>query len=90
MKELPRQFGDFTLQEVIGLGGMGVVYRAVAHGIAGIEKTVALKTIAPTTMGDFTSFAHELVQEAKLSVLLDHPNIIQVHNLGEVDGTYYV
>ncbi len=87
---LPARFGRYVLQERIGDGGMGVIYRATQQGIAGFEKTVAVKLILPNLIRASPEFAAQLIQEAKLSVLMSHPDIIQVYDLGEVNGQIYI
>lgn len=87
--ELPRTFGDYTLLRRLAVGGMAEVYVAKARGIAGFEKQVAIKVIHPRYSED-DHFVNMLVEEAKISVLLNHANIAQTFHLGCIDGTYYI
>jgi len=87
--DLPQEFGPYTLQELIGRGGMAEIYRASMPGIGGFEKTVAIKKILPHLAED-EEFTSMLIDEARIIESLDHSNIAQVFDLGRRDGTYYI
>ena len=84
-----QRFGRYLLLERIGSGGMAEVYRAVAHGMEGFQRTFVLKRIRAdhTTQPDFLDM---FVNEARISALLDHENIVQVYDFGEVEGCYFL
>jgi len=82
-------YGRYELIERIGIGGMAEVFRASQRGVAGFERSVAIKRILPHIAADPESIAM-FVQEAKLAVQLSHPNIAQTFDLGEVDGSYFI
>src|SRR5262245_29684313 len=84
-----RAFGRYRLLGEVGRGGMGIVYRAVSEGPQGFSRTCAIKRIVPQYGGD-PEFLSSLVHEARMSGLLLHPGIVQVHELGEVSGEYYL
>lgn len=86
---LPRPFGPYTLVRRIAVGGMAEVYVAVARGVGGFEKLVALKLIHPEHSED-DSFVRMLIDEAKLTVMLTHANIAQTFDLGCVDRRYFM
>ena len=86
---LPRPFGPYTLHRRIAVGGMAEVYVATTLGLGGFEKAVAIKVIHPRLSED-DHFIQMLVDEAKLSVLLSHPNIVQTFDLGCIDETYFI
>lgn len=87
--DLPRQFGPYRLLRRLGHGGMAEVFLAVAHGASGFEKRVALKMLLPELQGD-GEFERILIDEARRSAGFAHRNLVGVHDLGCVDGTYYV
>ncbi|MDQ3032318.1 MAG: serine/threonine protein kinase, partial [Myxococcota bacterium] len=87
--ELPRPFGPYTLVRRLAVGGMAEVYVAKAKGLGGFEKHVAIKVIHPRYSED-DHFIQMLVEEAKISVLLNHVNIAQTFDLGCIDETYYI
>ena len=83
--DLPRPFGPFTLVRRLAAGGMAEVYLARTSGAAGFEKLVAIKRIHPHHAAE-QGFECMLPQEAKLSVSLNHRNIVQTLDLCSVDG----
>ena len=60
--------GRYALQELLGKGAMGEVYRAILHGPAGFQKTVALKVLLPSITTRNTDFRATLTNEARLVV----------------------
>ncbi len=81
--------GSYQLLSQLAVGGMAEIYVAQTHGIGGFEKLVALKVIHPNFSAD-PDFVQMLVDEAKLSVQLQHANIVQTFDLGRVDEQYYI
>ena len=79
-------FAGHRLEAVAGRGGMGVVYRARQLSL---ERTVALKVIAPALMQD-PAIRRRFVRESKIAASLDHPNVVPVHYAGEEDGVAYI
>lgn len=79
------QIPGYDIEAVLGRGGMGVVYRA-RH--AALNRTVAIKM---PLAGPFASAAerHRHMREAQAVAALRHPNIITVHDVGEVEGRPY-
>ncbi len=86
---LPETIGRYRLLSKIAKGGMAEVFAARSYGAHGFEKTVALKRILPR-FGHDPQFVRMMVDEAKISVLLNHPNIAQIFELGEQDGDYFI
>jgi serine/threonine-protein kinase len=79
------QVPGYRVEAIVGHGGMGVVYRA-RH--LGLDRPVALKMLlagAQARPAELKRF----VQEAQAVAALRHPNIVQVHDVGEVDGRPY-
>ncbi|MDB4979592.1 MAG: hypothetical protein JWM82_344 [Myxococcales bacterium] len=85
----PIQFGKYTLFERIGRGGMADVYKGRVSGPQGFERVFVVKRILPHLSEDPT-FIKMFVEEAKLSARLAHPNIVQIFELGAVDGEYFI
>lgn len=86
---LPRPFGKYELQEKIGAGGMAEVFRAKMPGVAGFEKTVVIKRILPHLSHD-KAIDGMFVAEAKIAARVQHRNVVQVFDLGEVAGELYM
>ena len=85
-----KRFGkNLVLLEKLASGGMAEVYRAKQVGHGGFQKTVALKRILPqyASKEDFKRMFRE---EANLSAVLQHPNIVQIFSNGEQDKYLYL
>ena len=88
-KSTPQRFGPYVILDRIGDGGMAEIFLAKMQGYSGFEKLVALKKIHPRYSQNQT-FAQMLIHEAKLAASLNHFNVVQVHDLGEIDGQVYI
>ena len=88
MSELkPQRLGKYKIIEEIGRGGFSVVYKALDTSLH--NRPVALKVLHPHLLVDPT-FVLRLQQEAGAAANLRHPNIVVIHEVGEIDGTYYI
>ena len=90
-RELPQgtRLGRYVLQRRIARGGMAELYLAQVHGVEGFEKLVAIKLVLPHVADDPT-FVEMFLDEARLAARLDHPNIVQVLDLGVADGEHFM
>jgi hypothetical protein len=79
--------GACELVRLLGVGGMGEVWEAVLHGPAGFRKEVAVKLLHASPSEQDRAL---LVREARLGARLQHPNVVGVLGLGEVDGAWHV
>ena len=88
-KTLPRIFGTYVLEELLSRGGMAEIYRAQRTGPHSFRKKVVLKKILPGLARN-EDFRRLFVEEAKTVALLDHPHIVPVHELGEINSDLYM
>ena len=84
----PQPFGKYELLRRIGAGGMGEVFLARKHG-APPGEVIVIKKILPHLSED-QGFVGRFVDEAKVVVLLNHPNICRVFDMGEVEGQFFM
>jgi serine/threonine protein kinase len=82
-------FGKYSLIMKLAAGGQGEIYLARLEGAAGFEKLVVIKRLLPH-LADDAHFAKMLVDEARIVARIDHVNVCQVHELGQVAGLYYL
>ena len=80
------QFGPYQLEELIGRGGMGEVFRAFDTVR---KRTVALKRL-PLRLGADPTFQARFRRESELAARLSEPHIIPIHDYGEIDGQLYI
>ncbi len=81
-----QRIGRFSVLHKIAEGGMGVVY--VAHDEQ-LDRKVAIKLLH--TRGNLDDQAHgRMLREARAMARLSHPNVVQVHDVGEIDGKVFV
>jgi streptogramin lyase len=80
------EFLGYRIEELLGRGGMGVVYRAYDTRL---KRTVALKLIAPEFAAD-ERFRERFARESELATSLEHPNVVPIHDAGEKDGQLYL
>jgi serine/threonine-protein kinase len=85
------RLGRYTLVRRLGKGGMGEVFLARATGARGFEKLVAIKRILPQYSAS-RQVVNMLVDEARISVRLNHPNVVQVLELDvdEAADAHYI
>src|SRR3954470_23280134 len=78
--------GKYRIVELVGEGAMGVVYRAL--------DTVLHRTVAIKVMNESIARQEELRQrflhEAQAAASLQHPNVVSIYDLGEVDGHLFI
>jgi serine/threonine-protein kinase len=86
---LPRQFGKYTLLRRLAAGGMAELFLALQRSVAGFEKLIVIKRILPSMNHD-KGFIEMLLHEARIAATLSHPNIVQIFDVGQIEGTYFI
>ncbi len=82
-------FGRYQLVRKLGSGGMAEVYLARVVGEAGFAKDVALK-IMHKSLSSMPEVVDHFLDEARLATRLNHPNIVQIIDLGKQGDDYYI
>ncbi|MDQ7781249.1 MAG: serine/threonine-protein kinase [Desulfomonilaceae bacterium] len=85
----PRVFGRYCLIDQISKGGMSDIYLAKTVGESGFQKPLVIKKLIPRYAAK-PSFVKRFVNEAKTLARLNHSNIVQVLDMGIIDGEYYI
>jgi eukaryotic-like serine/threonine-protein kinase len=86
---LPKRFGKYTLLKKIATGGMAELFLAIQKSVAGFEKLIVIKRILPA-MNQDRAFIDMFLHEARIAATLSHPNIVQIFDVGQIDGTYFI
>ncbi len=84
--EAGQQFGHFTISDLLGRGGMGEVYLAEDSRL---KRRVALKVL-PSGFGADEEGIRRLIREAKMASVLNHPNILTIYDVGEIEGRNFI
>ena len=82
-------FGKYRMLAELGQGGMADVILALSQGPVGFNKLVVIKRLRQHLAED-PEFVGMLVDEARLAARLNHPNIVHTHEVGEVDGRFFM
>lgn len=82
------RLGKYEILKPLTVGGMAELFLARATGPEGFQKVVVLKRVQPALAED-PDLVTMFLDEARLAATLNHPNIAQVHDFGETEGSYY-
>ncbi|MEO8704069.1 MAG: protein kinase [Kofleriaceae bacterium] len=83
------RLGRYELITLIGEGGMAEVHLAMQRGPAGFEKLVVVKLVHEH-LASQKPFVDSLLDEGRLAGMIKHPNVVDIYDLGEADGRYFV
>jgi len=82
-------FGKYYLLDRIGVGGMAEVFLAVAMGPEGFQRRLVIKRMLSHLSRD-RAFVKMFIDEAKLSGLLSHPNLVQIFEFGQIEESFFI
>ncbi len=85
----PGKLGRYELITQIGQGGMAEVQLALQRGPAGFEKLVVVKLVHEN-LATQRAFVDMLLDEARVAALVKHPNVVDIYDLGEANGRYFI
>jgi serine/threonine-protein kinase len=86
---MAQTLGKYTLIRKLATGGMAEVFLARAEGPMGFQKKLVVKRILPH-FGEDQNFINMFLSEARLAAELNHPNVVQIFDFGQADGTYFI
>jgi non-specific serine/threonine protein kinase len=84
-ENLPNRIGHYAIMRKLGQGGMGIVYAARDERL---ERIVALKTMSSLTSDEVAR--KRFWREARAAASINHPNVCQIHEIGEDEGTLFI
>jgi serine/threonine-protein kinase len=85
----PTRLGRYELITRIGQGGMAEVQLALQRGPAGFEKLVVVKLVHEG-LATQKAFVDMLLDEARVAALVKHPNVVDIYDLGQAEGRYFI
>ncbi|MCU0699238.1 MAG: protein kinase [Myxococcaceae bacterium] len=82
-------YGRYQLIKKLATGGMAQIYLARQLGVQGFEKLLVVKRILPH-LAENEDFITMFLDEARIAARLNHPNVVQIFDLGQQDDTFYI
>jgi len=82
----PEKLGKYKIIAEVGQGDFAAIYKAVDTTL---DRTVALKVPAPHLLWDYT-FVQRFQREVRVAANLDHPNIVTIYEVGQIEGVYFI
>ena len=89
MKNL-QDIGEYEVISLLGQGGVSKVYKVKKQGAFGFYKNFAIKVLVSQNREDISCFQPSFISEAKVLSFLNHPNIVQVHELNKSEEEIFV
>src|SRR5262245_611409 len=83
------QFGRYLLLKRLAVGGMAEIWLAKQTGLEGFEKLVVVKRILSHLATEHV-FVQMFLDEARLAASLNHQNVVQIYDLGQEQGSYFI
>ncbi len=89
MSAKPTRLGKFDLLARIARGGMAEIYLARQHGVVGFSRLVVVKRILPH-LAEESQFVSMFLEEARVAAMINHPNVVQIFDVGQSADDYYI
>jgi eukaryotic-like serine/threonine-protein kinase len=89
MASSPNRLGKYDLVARIAKGGMAEIYLAHQRGVVGFSRLVVIKRILPH-LAEEPQFVRMFLEEARLAALINHPNVVQIFDVDQAEGNYYI
>lgn len=86
---LLQRYGNYLLIRKLTEGGMAEIFLAKHLGAEGFERDLVIKRLLPQ-LSDVQEFVRMFLDEARLAARLSHPNIVQISDLGQAEGRYFI
>ncbi|HEX8703604.1 MAG TPA: serine/threonine-protein kinase, partial [Myxococcaceae bacterium] len=86
---MTQQFGKYLLLKRLAVGGMAEIWLAKQLGVQGFEKLVVVKKILDQYVSE-REFVQMFLDEARLASSLNHPNVVQIYDLGQEGSSFYI
>ncbi|MBL90903.1 MAG: hypothetical protein CMH56_03715 [Myxococcales bacterium] len=86
---MSERFGQYELLDKIAAGGMAEIFFARLVGVQGFARNVVVKRMLPE-LSVRPDFVEMFLDEARLAANLNHPNLVQVYDLGELNDAYFM
>jgi serine/threonine protein kinase len=85
----PESFGKYFLVDKIAMGGMAEIFKAKSFGHGGFENLLVIKRIL-SHLSDNEQFVRMFMDEAKVSALLQHNNVVRIYDFGKLRENYFI
>ncbi len=89
MAAKPTRLGKFELLARIARGGMAEIYLARQQGMVGFSRLVVVKRILPH-LAEEPQFVKMFLEEARVAALINHPNVVQIFDVGQYEDDFYI
>ena len=86
---LPQRLGRYEILDRLAYGGMAEIFLARERGMGGLERVVVIKRILPHLAAK-PELVEMFLQEARLVAPLSHPNVVQIHELGQEQEDFFI
>jgi serine/threonine protein kinase len=83
------RLGKYEIVRRLAAGGMAEIFLARVSGLSGFQKMVVIKRILPQ-LATKSDFVEMFLDEARIAATLQHPNVVQMYDVGVVDGNYFI